>query len=107
MALDVPEKRRYRMDARAVATAATRDRILDAAWQRFADSPFDDVRLADIAATAGVSVPTVHSRVGGKEQLFVAAWRRHMEPEGVRRDAAKPGDVRGAVRVLYASYERD
>ena len=30
-----------------------------------------------------------------------------MTPEGARRDSARPGDVRDAVRVLYDSYEQD
>src|SRR5436190_22718624 len=30
-----------------------------------------------------------------------------MAPEGARRDSAATGDVRGAVRVLYDSYDKD
>ena len=79
--------------------------MLDAAWRHFSERPYDDVRLADIAADAGVTVQTLHARFGTKDQLFVAAWARTIGPEGARRDAAPVGDVRTAVRLLYDSYE--
>src|SRR3954447_6010462 len=108
MAADaVTQKRRYRSVVRAEAAAATRERLLAAAWRRFAERAFDDVRLTAVAADAGVSAQTLHNQFGTKEALFVAAWSWRMAPEGVRRDAAKPGDVRAAVRVLYDSYDKD
>jgi AcrR family transcriptional regulator len=102
-----PEKRRYRMVARAEAAAATRERLLAAAWRHFADNPFDSVRLADVATDGGVSVPTLLAHFGSKEGLFVAAWGWRVAPEGARRDNAPVGDVKTAVRVLYDSYDRD
>lgn len=107
MASTASPKRRYRMVARAEAAAATKERILAAAWRRFSGQPYDAVRIADVAADAGVSVPTVHSHLGGKDELFAAAWRWRMTPEGARRDSAPAGDVHAAVRVLYDSYEAD
>src|SRR4051812_42953403 len=98
-------KRRYRMVARAEAAAATRERILAAAWRRFAEQIYEHVRLADVASDAGVSVQTVHSAFGTKDQLFVAAWVWAIAPEGARRDRAPLGDVRKAVSLLYDSYE--
>src|SRR4051812_25274399 len=100
-------KRRYRMVARAETGAATRQRIAAAAWRHFSERPYDDVRVADVAADAKVSVPTVHAHMGSKEELFVASWVWRMTPEGARRDSARVGDVRGAIRVLYDSYEAD
>jgi AcrR family transcriptional regulator len=102
-----PEKRRYRMVARAEAAAATRRRLLAAAWPHFADRAFESVRLADVAAGAGVSVQTLLAHFGSKEALFVAAWVWRVAPEGARRDSAPVGDVKTAVRVLYDSYDRD
>src|SRR3954470_4149303 len=101
------QRRRYRMVARAEAAAATRERILATAWRHFSERPYDEVRVADVAADAGVSVPTVHAHAGSKEELFVACWVWRMTPEGARRDSARVGDVRGAIRVLYDSYEAD
>jgi AcrR family transcriptional regulator len=105
MARQVNPKRKYRMVARADAAAATGERILDAAWRHFSERPYEEVRLTDIAADAEVTVQTVHSRFGTKDELFLAAWARTIGGEGVRREAAPVGDVRKAVRVLYDSYE--
>jgi AcrR family transcriptional regulator len=99
-------KRKYRMVARAEAAAATRQRILAAAWRHFSEAGYEDVRLSDIASDAGVSAQTVHSAFGAKEQLFVSAWTWAIGPEGVRRERAPVGDVRRAVSLLYDSYER-
>lgn len=93
------------MLARAEAAAATAERILAAAWARFSDGAYEQVRVADIAADAGVSEQTVYARFGSKDQLFVAAWAWAIGPEGERRDRAPVGDVREAVRLLYDSYE--
>jgi AcrR family transcriptional regulator len=107
MVSSAPDKRRYRMVARAEAAAATRDRLLASAWQHFSEGPFEAVRLADVAADADVSVQTLHAHFGTKDALFVAAWGWRMAPEGARRDNAPIGDVRTAVRMLYDSYDQD
>jgi AcrR family transcriptional regulator len=93
------------MVARAEAAAATRERILEAAWRRFSNGAYEQVRLADVAADAGVSEQTVYSHFGSKDQLFVGAWAWAIGPEGERRDRAPAGDIRKAVRLLYDSYE--
>jgi AcrR family transcriptional regulator len=93
------------MVARAETAAATQERILASAWRRFSESAYEQVRLADVAADAGVTVQTLHSRFGRKDDLFVAAWLGAIGPEGARRDRAAVGDVRAAVRIIYDSYE--
>jgi AcrR family transcriptional regulator len=105
MVQSVPPKRRYRMGVRAEAAAATRERILEAAWRRFSKDPYEQVRLADVASDAGVTEQTVYSGFGSKARLFVAAWGSAIGPEGERRNQAPIGDVRRAVRLLYDSYE--
>src|SRR5438270_11882230 len=102
---ETPDRRRYRLVARAEAAAATRERLLASAWRHFSERAFDGVRLADVASDAGVSVQTLLSHFGSKDGLFVAAWQWRMAPEGARRESAPVGDVRAAVRVLYDSYE--
>ncbi len=104
MVADAP-KRPYRMVARAEAAAATQERILASAWRHFAERPYEQVRLVDIARDAGVTVQTIHLRFGTKDVLFVAAWRWAIGPEGARRDRARVGDVQEAVRLIYDSYE--
>ena len=95
------------MVARAEATAATRDRLLASGWSHFSNRSFEGVRLADVAADAGVSVQTLYAHFGTKDALFVAAWAWMATPQGVERDSAPVGDVRTAVHLLYDSYERD
>ena len=65
-------KRQYRMAARADAAAVTRERILAAAWARFAAEIYERVRMADIASDARVSVQTLYSAFQTKDQLFIA-----------------------------------
>jgi AcrR family transcriptional regulator len=105
MAAGLSPKRTYRMVARAEAAAATQERVFASAWRNFSERPYERVRLADIAADAGVTVQTLHSRFGKKDELFVATWLWAVGPEGARRDRAPVGDVRQAVRIIYDSYE--
>ena len=98
-------KRTYRMVARAEAAAATQQRMLATAFRHFSERPYDDVRLADIARDAGVTVPTLHSSYGPKDRLFVAVWGWWAGPEVARREAAPVGNLEQAVRLLYDSYE--
>jgi AcrR family transcriptional regulator len=97
-------KRAYRMGTRADAAAATHERLQAAAWRHFSEQPYENVRLADVAAEAGVSAQTLHARFGRKDDLFVAAWRWFAAREGARRDAPA-GEVESAVRMIYDSYE--
>ena len=105
MAAGLSPKRTYRMVARAEAAAATQERIFASAWRNFSERPYEQVRLADVATDAGVTVQTLHSRFGKKDELFVATWLWAVGPEGARRDRARVGDVRQAVRIIYDSYE--
>ena len=95
------------MVTRARAVAASGERMLASAWGRFCAQPYQEVRLADIAADAEVTVQTLHARFGTKEDLFVAAWRWFVRPQGVRRDRVAAGDVPAGIRALYDDYERD
>jgi AcrR family transcriptional regulator len=84
---------------------ATARRLLDAAWARFSTSPYESVRLSDVAADAGVSVQTLHLRFGTKDDLFAAALQRWMEQQGTARRDARVGDIEDIVRVLYDNYD--
>ena len=95
------------MVARAQAVAESGDRMLSVAWECFCERPYEQVRLADIAAGARVTVQTLHSRFGTKESLFVAAWRWFVRPQGARRDRVAVGDFGAGIRALYDDYEQD
>jgi AcrR family transcriptional regulator len=105
MSSSVAQKRPYRMSARAAAAAATRGRLLAAAWQAFAEHPYEEVRLCDIATTAAVSAQTLHTHFGSKNQLFIAAYVWWGEQEIARRDAVGVGRVDEAIEVLFDHYE--
>src|SRR4051794_23437648 len=89
------ERRRYRMTARAEATAATRERIVEAALRQFLEHWYDEVTIAGIAKAAGVSQQTIVNHFGSKERLLDSAID-HLEPEQFRESCDDPVD--GLVR---------
>ncbi|GAA4577834.1 TetR/AcrR family transcriptional regulator [Planotetraspora kaengkrachanensis] len=60
-----------------VTAAETRERLLRAAADVFAERGYDGTRVADIAATAGVSNGALYAHFGSKAELLVAALRAH------------------------------
>ncbi len=100
-----PSKRPYRMSARADGAAATRERLLTAAWRHFSTRPYLDVRLSEIASEAQATVQTLHTNFGSKEQIFTAVAQRWGLEEMARRNEAPVGDVRGAIKILFDRYE--
>ena len=102
---NTPEKRRYRMGARAEAVGATGRRILESAIGEFGARTYDEVTLADVAAAAGVTVQTVLRRFGSKEGLVEAAGESGAEEVRRTRWSAPAGDVDAAMRDLAEHYE--
>jgi AcrR family transcriptional regulator len=98
-------KRPYRMQARAEATAATRESILDAAEAAFDELPINEITLAAIAKRADVSVQTVLRHFGNRDGLFVAALLHSAAKMGGDRDVEPNGDVEEIVGVLVDHYE--
>lgn len=97
------ERRPYRMVARAEQVEKTRRAILDAMKAALRTSPYPDIRVADVAAAAGVSAQTVHSHYRTKDDLLLAAIAE-LGPEvlAMRGNPASgdiPAIVRGTVRV--------
>jgi AcrR family transcriptional regulator len=103
--MELVKERSYRMGARADATEATGERILDAATEVFWERPSDQVSLGEVAARAGVSVRTVIRRFGGRQGLLAAAAAREVRRERSERELAPVGDVARAVEVLLDHYE--
>lgn len=60
-----------------VTAAETRERLLQAAADVFAERGYDGTRVADIAAVAGVSNGALYAHFGSKAELLVAALRAH------------------------------
>src|ERR1700752_3577373 len=60
-----------------VTAAETRERLLRAAADVFAERGYDGTRVADIAAAAGVSNGALYANFGSKADLIVDALRTH------------------------------
>jgi AcrR family transcriptional regulator len=97
--------RPYLMRVRADSIDATRQRILDATvdglWRRRAS----EVRLEDVATSAGVTVQTVLRVFGRKSDLMAAASAQLRNRILEQRESAAPGDIGGTVSALFDHYE--
>jgi AcrR family transcriptional regulator len=60
-----------------VTAGQTRERLLSAAADVFAERGYDGTRVADIAAAAGVSNGALYAHFGSKAELLVDALRTH------------------------------
>jgi len=94
------------MSTRSRRSAATAERIRDAGWGRFSTESYDEVTLAEVAKAAGVSVPTVRTHFGRKEDLFLAGYVAWGMGAVRDREAARQEDPITAVRRLLKDYER-
>ena len=53
-----------------------RDQILDAANELFAERPYDEVSIEDIASAAGVTRGLVHHYFGGRKEVYIGLLER-------------------------------
>ena len=93
------------MTARADAAERTGERIVDAMLSRYADVPYDRLRLEDVAADAEVTVQTVIRRFGSKSGLLVATIEREFVRLAGDRTAALGEDPRSTLHSLVGYYE--
>ena len=103
---EATRRRPYRMQARAEAATATREKILDATEAAFDELQLAEVTLAVVAKRAGVSVQTVIRHFETKEGLFLAALVHAGAKMGGDRDVEPGSDVRKVVDVLINHYEK-
>jgi AcrR family transcriptional regulator len=97
--------RPYRQTARAAAAQATRDRIVDAAYELFLERWYDDVTLREIAARAGVALQTVVNHFGTKDAVLEAAIPVYEQRIRARRFSVPPDDIDAAISALVDDYE--
>jgi AcrR family transcriptional regulator len=96
----------YRQSARAAAAEATRERIVEAAFDLFLERWYDEVSLRDVASTAGVALQTVVNHFGTKDAVFLTAIERYSDSINALRDQVAPDDVAHAAEILAKDYER-
>lgn len=99
-------KRPYRMQARAQATEATRESILDAVEVAFEELLFDEITLAAIAERAGVSVQTVLRHFESKDGVFLASMLHVGSKMANDRGMVPVGNVKKIVDDLIDHYEK-
>ena len=66
-------------NSRRMPAPERRELILRAAMNRFGATGYDDTRLDDIAADAGVTKPIIYRHFGSKKGLYLAVLTRHRE----------------------------
>ena len=96
---DPVKPRRYRSSLREEQARRTRQAILSAARQVFAEHGYAATTIAQIAATAGVAVDTVYASVGTKPVLM----RLLIETAISGIDEAVPAEQRDYVRQVKAA----
>src|SRR6478736_1437306 len=91
-------------DRVAERRAATRQEIIDAAWDVARELGLAQLTLRDIAGRVGMKAPSLYSHVDSKngiyDAMFAQAWAQCREVM-VAAEARCPPDARGALR-LYA-----
>ena len=86
--------------------AETRERILAATWKLMEKSRDLQVRIADIAAAAGVSRQAVYLHFGNRANLLLAAvqYRDRISPVQTIARAAEEDAVPGALANFVAAW---
>lgn len=89
----------------AISTA-TPERILDAARVEFAAAGFAQAKLADIAATAGITRPSLLYHFASKEALYAATVARCFEglARALAAQVTAPGPFVDRLRATMQSY---
>lgn len=94
------ETRGYTSPLREEAAARTRERVLRAAAELFAEGGYARTSVAAIARAAGVAVNTVYTSVGGKSALLLAMVDDGVADEAVRATTAALTSATSAAEVL-------
>ena len=102
--------RSYSMDNRALATAAVRQRIVEAALDALAAAPQGDITLADVAVRADLALRTLYNHFPSRDELLTAAFDHHgsLSRAAVRAvsapDAGPDEQLRHLIGAYYSRY---
>ena len=93
------------MFRRLMAKADTKDQILDAAEDLFAEQGFASTTLRQLTTRAGVNLAAVNYHFGSKEDLAIAVLRRRIEPINPERrqrldELTRPASLEAIVRAF-------
>jgi len=85
----------------------TRQRLVEAAVEVFAERGYHAATLSEIAARAGLTTGAVYSTFGSKKALLVAACSQETSEDGeVERALADAGSLRQALEMLVLDRAR-
>jgi AcrR family transcriptional regulator len=95
-----------REEARRARNQLYREHILAAAERVFAERGFENAKLQEISALAGLSMGTIYSIFAAKDELFLALLEeRGKELRDLAREvASEPGSARAALDRLIEAY---
>lgn len=101
----VKQRRRGRPAGRDASE--TRAILIAAAEKHFDAGSYADVRLDQIAATAGVSGPAIYNHFGSKDELFLAAVKQRIEKynQTIERAVAIEGGWKERFNALLKAVE--
>ena len=96
------------MSTQPTTEAGTRERLLDAASEVFAEKGYRDATVKQICGAAEANIAAVNYYFGSKENLYAEAWRRafhrcqeaHPPDGGMPEDAPPEERLRGRIRAL-------
>jgi AcrR family transcriptional regulator len=94
------------MGARAVATEATKQRMLEAVVELLRKQFQSEIRLEDVAAGAEVTVQTILNVFGNRSTLLEAGFATFLQRLRAQRLRVEPGNLEGAVKALVDHYEK-
>ncbi|RBY94958.1 TetR/AcrR family transcriptional regulator [Blastococcus sp. TBT05-19] len=97
-----------RRTGRRPGSPDTRDAVLTAARETFAERGFDGATIRSIATAAGVDPALVHHYFGSKDKLFLAAIQAPADPAELLPEvlAGGPDDLgRNVVRLLLRVWD--
>jgi AcrR family transcriptional regulator len=101
---DTIVKRPYRSPLRQAQAEQTRQRILDAGLELFAERGYPVTSVAQIAAAAGVSAETIYTSVGSKRGIIDALLEQVDSERPVERARASVIERGGTPRVVLEVY---
>jgi len=94
-----PEQRKIDREAKRMA-------VLTAAVRMFNERGFHATSLDDVAASLGISKPTIYHYLGNKEQVLIACLRQALREliEAAEQARARPGNSADRLRSFLVNY---